>query len=179
MRQDAGQVGKEALVNGEKTFGLNSLGQTIEHAFIEVTRLVVHSRHDCVLSHGLTALHNSAGVFDLHTRRVHNAGDNKSRRCATGQMQARALFHTQVSCQTSLGEEISGQLDGASETSPHHSSTNATVQTTHTLRLEYLAQSIERVAVLMLRANRKERRVGLEASLDEEEGRTECGTDDT
>lgn len=31
----------------------------------------------------------------------------------------------------------------------------------------------------MLRADRKERRVGLEASLDEEEGRTESGTDDT
>lgn len=138
VRQDTGQVGKEALVNGEKTFGLDGLRETVEHALIEVTRLVVHSRHDRVWNSRLAALHDALRVFK-RTRRVHNAGDNKSRRCATGQVQARALFHTQVSCQTSLSEEISGQLDGASETSPHHSSTNATVQTTHTLRLVYLA----------------------------------------
>lgn len=93
-------------------------------------------------------------------------------------MQARAFFHTQVSHQTPLSEEVSGQLNRASETSPHHSSTNATVQTTHTFRSIYLAQSIECVTILVLCADRKERRVGLEASFDEEERRTESGTDD-
>jgi len=93
-------------------------------------------------------------------------------------VQARAFFHTQVSHQTPLSEEVSGQLNGASETSPHHSSTNATVQTTHTFRSIYLAQSIECVTILVLCADRKERRVGLEASFDEEERRTESGTDD-
>lgn len=49
VRQDTGQVSKEALVNGEKTLSLYRLGQTVKHALIKVTSLVVHSRHDGVL----------------------------------------------------------------------------------------------------------------------------------
>lgn len=48
VRQDTGQVSKEALVNGENTFGLDRLRQTVEHALVEVARLVVHSRHNCI-----------------------------------------------------------------------------------------------------------------------------------
>lgn len=94
-------------------------------------------------------------------------------------MQARTFLHSQVSLQTSLSEEVSGQLDGASKTSAHHSGANTTVQPTHALRLVYLTQSIKCVAVFVLCSDGEEWGVRLEASLDQEEGRSESGTDDT
>lgn len=43
VRQDTGQVSKEALVNRKQAFCLDGLIQTIEHALVEVASLVIHS----------------------------------------------------------------------------------------------------------------------------------------
>lgn len=48
MRQDSGQVGEEALVNGQETFSSNGLEQAVKHALVEVTSLVVHASHDSI-----------------------------------------------------------------------------------------------------------------------------------
>ena len=82
-------------------------------------------------------------------------------------MQTWALFHPDMLHQTSLRKEIGGQLNGASETSAHHSGSNTTVQSiNNTLRLVDLPQPIKRISVLVLCADREERRIGLEASFD-------------
>lgn len=53
VRQDTGQVSKEALVNRKQAFCPDGLVQTVEHALVEVASLVIHSRHDRVWKMGL------------------------------------------------------------------------------------------------------------------------------
>lgn len=48
MRQDAGEVGDEALVDGEDALGADRLAGAVEDAAVEVAVLVVEARHDCV-----------------------------------------------------------------------------------------------------------------------------------
>lgn len=45
MRQDARQVGVEALVDGEETLGAHGFGQAVPNAGVEVSALVVHPGH--------------------------------------------------------------------------------------------------------------------------------------
>lgn len=113
------------------------------------------------------------------TRRVHDAANDESGGRTTGQMERRAFLHAQMLDQTTLGKEVGRQLDGATETSPNHGGADSTVQTTNALTLVDLTQAVERVTVLVLGTNGKERRIRLETSLDKEEGRSACGTDDT
>lgn len=87
---------------------------------------------------------------------MHEAAHDEARRRTTSQMQSRTLLHTQVAGQTALGEEVCGELDGTAETSTDHGSSNTTVDTLDTLTFVDLAQSIVRVLVVMLRADREE-----------------------
>ena len=41
-------MSKEALIDSEQALGLDGLVQTIKHALIKVTSLVIHPRHDRV-----------------------------------------------------------------------------------------------------------------------------------
>lgn len=43
MRQDAGQVGIEALVDGEKALGAHGLDEAVPGPGVEVAGLVVHA----------------------------------------------------------------------------------------------------------------------------------------
>jgi len=87
---------------------------------------------------------------------VHEAAHDEARYSATGQMQSRALLHTQMAGQTTLGKEVCGELNGTSETSTDHGSTDTTVYTLDTLTLVDLAQSINGVFVVVLSADREE-----------------------
>lgn len=46
--KDAGEMGKEALVNCKGTLGADGLQQAIKYTTIQVTCLVVHTSHDRV-----------------------------------------------------------------------------------------------------------------------------------
>lgn len=81
-------------------------------------------------------------------------------------MERRAFFHAEVFCQAPLCEEISRKLNRAAETSAHHGGSNASVQSSQALRAINLSQSIICIPVPVLRADREERRVGLESRLD-------------
>lgn len=48
VRQNARKMGKVSLVNRQHTLRLDGLEQAIEHALVEVARLVVHSGHNGV-----------------------------------------------------------------------------------------------------------------------------------
>jgi hypothetical protein len=50
--QDSGQVGKEALVNSQESFGADGLEQAVKYALVQVTSLVVHASHDGVWMEG-------------------------------------------------------------------------------------------------------------------------------
>lgn len=100
-----------------------------------------------------------------HTRRMHETADNKARGRATGQMEGRAFFHSQVFRQITLREEICRELNGAAEASAHHGRSDASVESAHPFCAVDLSQSIICIPVPVLRADREERRVGLEASL--------------
>lgn len=53
VRQDTGQVSKEALVDGKNTFCADGLEQAIKDALIQITSLIVHTSHDSVCRIGL------------------------------------------------------------------------------------------------------------------------------
>lgn len=48
MWQDAGQMGKVTLVDGQETFGFDGLVEAVGDAAVEVAGLVVEARHDCI-----------------------------------------------------------------------------------------------------------------------------------
>lgn len=66
---------------------------------------------------------------------MHDAADDEAADGRAGQMQRRSLLHAGVLDQLSLGEEVRGQLDGATETSPHHGGGDAPVQAEEALAL--------------------------------------------
>ena len=84
-------------------------------------------------------------------------------------MQSRAFLHACVTDKPPLGKEVRRQLDRATEAGSNHRSTNTTVQTRHTLGAVDLRQTVPGIAVDMLCANRKRRRVTLQTRLDKEE----------
>lgn len=112
------------------------------------------------------------------TRRVHKAAHHKARGRTTGQMQSRPFLHVQMSGQSALGKEICGKLDSAAETGTDHSGTHSAVHAFDTFALVDFAQSVKRVFIVVLGADREEGRVGLQARLDQEEWRTSCGPND-
>lgn len=48
MRQDTGQMSEVTLVNSKDSLRSNRLRQTVKHALVQVTGLVVHSGHNCI-----------------------------------------------------------------------------------------------------------------------------------
>lgn len=83
MWQDPSEMRQEAFVNGEESFGTNSLAQTIEYALVEIAILVVQPRHDSIC---VEAFRWSASLLinDLRlnavipTWRVHETADDKA-----------------------------------------------------------------------------------------------------
>lgn len=110
---------------------------------------------------------------------MHKAANHEARHCTTAQVQRRSFFHVQIFGESSLGQEVSGELHRATKTGSDHSGAHSTVNTPNALTRVNLAQSIERVLIVMLGANGKERRVGLKASFHQKEWRSGSGTKNT
>lgn len=94
-------------------------------------------------------------------------------------MQSGSLLHTQVPSQTTLGEEVCGELNSTTEAGTDHSSSNTTIDTLDTLTSIDLAEAIERVLIVMLGTDREEGRIGLQAGLHQEERRSSSRTDNS
>lgn len=112
------------------------------------------------------------------TRGVHDAADDEAADGRAGQMQRRALLHAGVLDQLPLGEEVRGQLDGATKTSPHHGGGDAPVQAEEALAFVNLPQPIPGIAIVVLRAHGPNGRITLKTGLYEEEGAPRSGADD-
>ncbi|KAL7358322.1 hypothetical protein ACKS0A_02300 [Histoplasma ohiense] len=65
------------FVNCKNSFCADGLVQAVEYTLVEVSGLVIHSRHDGI-------------------RRMHNTTDDKAAAGATCQMQCRAVFHSKM-----------------------------------------------------------------------------------
>lgn len=74
-------------------------------------------------------------------------------------MQSRAFLHAEMAGQPALGKEVCGELNGAAETGTDHGSSDTAVDTLDTLAIIDLAQSVDRVLVVVLSADREEWRV--------------------
>lgn len=94
-------------------------------------------------------------------------------------MQRRPLLHTRMLHQSSLCKEIRRQLHRATKARSDHRSANSTIQSPYALGTIDLSQAIKRVLVIMLRAHWQKGRIALQSRLDEEEGRTRSGANDT
>lgn len=150
-------MGEETLVNGQQTLFADSLQETVQDTAVEVTGLVVHARHDCVYRITLARDRISCGSLWLLTRWVHKDANDETR-CGTGsKVQSRALLHTQMVGQTSLGEEVCGKLNSTAKRSTDHGGIHAAVDTLDTLALIDRAQPVEGVLVVMLSTDRQER----------------------
>lgn len=110
---------------------------------------------------------------------MHDATDDEPRHGAAGQVERGALLHTEVADKPPLGEEVGGQLNGASETCTDHSGADTAVEASDALGAVDLGGTVESVSVTMLGADGQERGIALEAGLDQEERATGGGTDDT
>lgn len=112
MREDSREVRQETLVDGEESFRANRLGQAVEDTAVEVAVLVVQTRHDgiwrtCVSRNKLL---KGGGGWGWLTRGVHDNAHDEAANRAAGQMQRRALFHTEMLHQPSLREKVRRQL---------------------------------------------------------------------
>lgn len=110
---------------------------------------------------------------------MHEAAHHKARSRTAGQVQRRSLFHAQVSGQATFGKEVCRELDSTAKASTDHSRSHTTVHALDTFAFVDLAQSIKRIPVVVLGTDGEERRVRLQARLDEEERRPGRGTNDT
>lgn len=106
-----------------------------------------------------------------------NAYDDPTRG-TTRQMQRRTFLHPRMLHQPPLREEIRRQLHAAPEPRPHARRPDPAIQAPHALRGSDLPQSIDRVAVPVLRADGQGGGVALQAGLDEEEGGARGGAED-
>ena len=102
---------------------------------------------------------------------MHNAAYDESTTGATCQVQRRSLMHAQMLYQPPLREEIRRQLNTASKSRPHNRRSHPSVETTDTLGAMDFPKAVQRILVTVLGANGEEGREGLQACLDEEEGR--------
>ena len=162
VRQYPCQMCEITFVYREQALRLDRLIQAIENTRVQITGLVVHPRHygicrDSCLAPHIPYVHISCRL----TWRVHNATDYKATGRTTCQMQGWAFLHAQMSHQSPLREEIRRQLHRASEARSHHSRADASIQPLDTFFMIDLPHSVHRIFVLMLRANRQERGIGL------------------
>src|SRR5436190_1148488 len=95
------------------------------------------------------------------TRRMHGDANYEAADGTARQMQRRPFFHPQVFYQPPLGEEVRRQLDRAPKARSDHGSSNTAVQPGHALAPVYPTQAIPRIAVIVLRPHRAERRIAL------------------
>lgn len=84
MRQDAGQVCIEALVDGQQAFGFDGFDEAVEEVGVEVTGLVVHARHDCVCSARAKSVSREGG--GLGGGAGGSSGEGEKKRKRTGRM---------------------------------------------------------------------------------------------
>jgi hypothetical protein len=80
-------------------------------------------------------------------------------------MKGRPLFNAQVLIETTLSKEVCGKLDRTAKARANHRSPDTAIDTLDTLAAVNLAEAVDGVLIVMLRADGKERRIGLEASL--------------
>ena len=97
-------MGEEALVESEEAFGVNRLVQAVEDALVQVTLLVVQTRHDSV--YGKVSVNQSSERKPRLTRGMHDAANHKATHGTAGKMKSWSLLHTKVPNKASLGEEI-------------------------------------------------------------------------
>lgn len=109
MREDAGEVGEESLVDGEEALGANRLLEAVEDAVVEVPVLVVEAGHEGVC-HRLVPALCDGDMRGTLTRRVHEAADHETTDGTTREMQRGPLLHAEVPHQPPLGEEVRRQL---------------------------------------------------------------------
>ncbi len=112
------------------------------------------------------------------TRRMHHNANHKAAGRAAGQVKERALLHAQMVHQPALREEVGRQLHRAPEARPDHGGAHAAVQAAHPLAPVDLAEPVPGVPVPVLCADGQERRVALQARLDEEKGAAGGGAHD-
>ena len=86
-------------------------------------------------------------------------------------MQRRSFLHVQMSYQPPLCKKVCRQLNTASKSRPHNRRSHPSVETTDTLGAIDFPKAVECILVTVLSANGEEGREGLQARLDEEEGR--------
>jgi len=110
---------------------------------------------------------------------VHETAHNKAGCRTTGEMKSRSLFDSQMAVEATLGEEVCGELDRAAETCADHSRSYTSIYTLHTFAAVNLAETIDRVFIVVLCTDGKERRIRLKTGLHKEERRASCGTDHT
>lgn len=101
---------------------------------------------------------------------MHNAADHKATHRTAGEMQGWSLLHAEMSDQSSLGKEVSRELDRASKTSSNHGGRNTTVQSSYALGAVNVVQAVPSAAILVLCANGSEFGETLKTSFNEEEG---------
>lgn len=87
MRDYTGQMSRDTLVNGEQTFSLDCLLDTVKDAIVKVAALIVHSGHDSVW-------------------RVHGNTNNNTTGSTAGKVKWEPLFHSEMAYQVSLGEKV-------------------------------------------------------------------------
>lgn len=102
---------------------------------------------------------------------MHDATNDKAARRAARQMQRQPFLHPQMSDQPPLGEKVRRQLHRTAEPRPYHRRPDSSVQTLDALVAVDLPHPVHGVLVLVLRPDGQERRVRLQARLDQEERR--------
>lgn len=150
---------QETLVDGKNTFRLDSFCQAVEYTVVKIARLVIQARHN--------------GVWGMH-----HTAHNKSAGRAAGKMKCWPFLHTQMPDQASLGEEIGGELDGATETGPDHGGAYTSVKARYAFTPVDLGEAVQRIPVLVLSANGQEGRVTLQSGFNQEKGAPGSRADD-
>lgn len=131
MWQNSGQMCKVALVQGKQALRLYRARQTIKGRRVQVARLIVHARHDCI-------------------RGMHDAAHDEAAGGATRNVQRHALLHTKMLDQTPLYEKIRGKLDRAAESRADHGWAHTSVEAFYAFSPIYLPHAVKSVAVMVL-----------------------------
>ena len=108
---------------------------------------------------------------------MHNTADHKPTTRATCQMQRSSLLHVQVFYQPPLRKVVHRQLYTASKTCPDNSRFDPSIETLETLSAMDFSKAIHRILIPVLSAHGQERRVRLQARLDEEERGAGCSAE--
>lgn len=109
---------------------------------------------------------------------MHDAADDEAAGRAARNVKGRALLHAQVMDEAALCEEVGGELNGAAKAGAYHGWADAAVQAGDALGGVDLPHAVQGVAVAVLGTDGERGRKGLQARLDEKEGRAGDGTED-